>query len=106
MALRREGIIAGSELVAQIRIASKDLLSISNDITSSLNGNSNFQAFRQGTEKGNAIYENLITCINTITDKLIPTIDKITETTSNLFDEQENFNKSDYIEYKNEEERR
>ena len=95
MAILREGITIGNNLVDQINSTARELASISNDIISYLNSNNNFQIFREGTERGEAIYNNLNTCVNTIVDKLVPTIEKISTTTSNLLNEQQRLNKAD-----------
>lgn len=93
MAILREGITAGNEYIGQMRVKAKELVSISNDIIKYLNGNGNFQVFREGTEKGAAIYNNLNTCVNTIAERLVPTIERITTSTGDLLNMQQNLNR-------------
>lgn len=95
MAILREGITIGNNYVDEIRTAASDLASISNDVLNYLNANGNFQTFREGTERGAAIYNNLKTCVSTVVEKLVPTVDKIASTTSALFNEQQNLNKAE-----------
>ena len=94
MAILREGITIGNNYVEEIRKNASELSSISSDIINYLNGNSNFQIFKDGTEKGAAIYNDLNTCVNTIVNQLVPTVEKISITTSNLLKEQETLNKA------------
>ena len=95
MAILREGITIGNSYVEQIKTSAKELSVIASDIISYLNSNANFQIFREGTERGTAIYNDLNTCVNTIEEKLVPTIEKISLTTSNLLNEQQNLNRAD-----------
>ena len=95
MAILREGIQLGNSYVEQMKIRAKELASISNDVISYLNGNGNFQIFKDGTERGARIYNDLNTCVSTIVDKLVPTIEKISMTTTNLLNTQENLNRAD-----------
>ena len=92
MAILREGIVIGNNYVNEMRSVASDLLSVSSDIISYLNANENFQMFREGTEKGNAIYNDLKVCLNIIEEKLVPTVEQISSTTSNLLSEQEKIN--------------
>ena len=94
MAILREGIALGNEQVERMRVMSKELASISSEMISYLNANANFQLFRQGTERGAGIYNNLNTCVNTIVEQLVPAIDRISTSTSNLLNEQQNLNKA------------
>jgi len=95
MAILREGIVTGNNLVEEVRKTSSELSTIGSDIISYLNGNRNFQTFREGTEKGAAIYNNLNICVNTIVDKLVPTIEKMAASTTSLLNEQQNLNRAD-----------
>ena len=95
MATLREGIIIGNNYVDQLKQASSELASMSQDIINYLNGNSNFQIFREGTEKGEAIYNNLNTCVKTIIERLVPTIDNVSTTTSRMLNEQQQLNRAD-----------
>ena len=92
MAILREGIIVGNNYVDEMRNAANDLLLLSGDIISYLNANENFRIFREGTEKGNAIYEELKYCLNIIEEKLVPTVEQIASATSNMLNEQERIN--------------
>ena len=95
MAIDREGITLGNEYVAQLRKQADEFASLSSDIISFLNGNGNFQIFREGTEKGDSIYKNINTCVDTIVQQLVPQMQKIGNTTSGLLDNQQNYNKAD-----------
>lgn len=95
MAISREGISIGNNYVDQINKSAKELALISQDIINYLNSNSNFQIFREGTEKGEAIYNDLKTCVSTVVERLTPTIEKISSTSSNLLNEQQNLNRAD-----------
>ena len=100
MALLREGISVGNNYVDQIKAASKELSEIGNDIITYLNGNANFQMFREGTDKGEKIYNDLDKCVNTIVEQLVPSIDKIAMSTSNLLNKQNDLNKANMDYYR------
>ena len=95
MALLREGIIAANNCAEEIRTVSKEWADAGTTVINYLNGNANFQAFKAGTDKGESIYNSLNTCINTVVEQLVPTIDRVTMTTSNLLDAQQNLNRAD-----------
>ena len=95
MAILREGITVGEDYVGQMRIMSKELASMSSEMITYLNGNGNFQIFREGTAKGAAIYNDLNVCVNTIVEQLVPTIDRISATTENLLNQQQILNKAE-----------
>ena len=95
MAILREGITIGNNYVEQMRTMTNELSAISRDLISYLNGNGNFQIFREGTERGAGIYNDLNTCVNTIVEQLAPTVEKISVTTTNLLNQQEILNRAD-----------
>lgn len=95
MAILREGITLGNEYIGQMRMMSKELANMGEEIISYLNGNANFQTFREGTPRGAAIYNDLNKCIDTIMNQLVPTVDKITVATENLLNQQQNLNRAE-----------
>ena len=95
MGILREGIVASNECLDQIGNLVKELSSISEGIIDYLNGNTNFQLFREGTDKGNAIYSDLKECVSTIVNKLLPTIEKMSATTYNMLNEQKVLNRAE-----------
>ena len=95
MALSREGINLGNNYNEQLKRAAQDLSSKSNDLMVSLKGNANFQLFKEGTDKGARIYDELSKCLNAIVDGFVPTIENMIDITSTLLNKQNEDNKSD-----------
>lgn len=97
MGLLREGIAAGNRYSEEIQATSKEIAEIGTNIITFLDNNGNFQMFREGTGRGNAIYNDLKKCVDGIVDQLVPTINKIASSTSTLANAQQNLNKADIV---------
>ena len=94
MALLRSGIEEGKNCVTEINKLTKELSSVS-DLVTRLNGDANFQEFKDGTPRGERIYSDLKACVDAIENHLIPTLEKLSSTTVTLIGIQENLNKPD-----------
>ena len=93
MALNRQGIETAQENARVVKNLTERLVAVSSEMISRLNSDVNFQIFREGTARGESIYDNIKNCCDVITTKLSPSIDSMVQVTQTLLDGQSELNR-------------